>query len=437
MVDYQKNVDLDDEMPESSPRKILSKTRPDDSASDIDFEAAGESDGDDDSDGVGEVDPRELQPRQERSRASITTPPKGKSTPPKKPISAQPKGSATKKPATVTPIKKQQSSVKKISIPLKAPNKGMQTAMTSSNKTVGSKELKDVKAQKLPQKIQNGAKVLPTSSTKYSEVKEHAPMASGVPKPVTGKDAKKLQLKKQEVTATKPSVPSAPPAARNTNVDSAKPNALPAELANAVKIAPNPSQQIVSSKATPRKANVPVATVKTASAGAKRPVALKTAKAPQSSKIATISASVDSFAKSEASSSATSNLLKPTSQMANKNQQTTHTTLRTQVQTSTVPCKKIPSNPSLLTSTVQTRSTPSSEAPVSIPLEALEPTRMDLDCNIGQKQFQSTEMDLGDLAEMQPQSIQLPIQSQMSDAPPHTLPFSLQPEKPNLAQFQQ
>jgi len=71
MVDYQKNVDLDDEMPESSPRKILSKTRPDDSASDIDFEAAGESDGDDDSDGVGEVDPRELQPRQERSRASI------------------------------------------------------------------------------------------------------------------------------------------------------------------------------------------------------------------------------------------------------------------------------------------------------------------------------------------------------------------------------
>jgi hypothetical protein len=437
MVDYQKNVDLDDEMPESSPRKNSSKTRPDDSASDIDFEAAGESDGDDDSDGVGEVDPRELQPRQERSRASITTPPKGKSTPPK-PISAQPKGSATKKPATVTPIKKQKSSVKKISIPLKAPNKSMQTAITSSNKTVGSKELKDVKAQKLSQKIQNGAEVLPTSSTKSSEVKECAPMASGVPKPVAGKDAKKLQSKKQEITATKPSVPSAPPAARNTNVESAKPNALPAELANAVKIAPNPSKQTISSKVTPQKANVsPVATVKTASAGAKRLVALKTAKVPQSSKTATSSASVDSSAKSEASSSATSNSLKPTSQMANKNQQTTHTTLRTQVQTSTVPYKKTPSNPSLLTNTVQTRSTPSSKAPVSIPLEALEPTRMDLDCNIGQKQFQSTKIDLGDLAEMQPQSIQLPIQSQMSDAPPHTFPFSLQSEKPNLAQLQQ
>jgi hypothetical protein len=425
-------------MPDSSPRKISSKQRPDDSASDVDFEAAGESDGDDDSEGIGEVDPRELQPQQERSRASITTPPKGKSTPPKKVISAQRKGPATKKPATVTPIKKQQGSVKKISVPPKAPNKAMQTAMTSSNKTVGSKELEDIKAQKLPEKIQNGAKVLPISSTKSSEVKEHAPMASGVPKPVAGKDAKKMQLKKQEVTATKPSVPSAPSAARNTNVDSAKPNALPAKLANAVKITPNPSKQTIPAKVTLQKAKVnPVATVKTASAGAKKPVALKTAKAPQSSKTATSSASVDSLAKPEASSSATTFALESTLQMANTNQQTTHTTLRTSVQTSTVPYKKNPSNPSPLSSTVQTRSTLSSEAPVSIPLEALEPTRMDLDYNIGQKQFQSTEMTLGDLAETQPQSTQLPIQPEMSDAPLHTLPFSLQPEKPNLAQFQQ
>lgn len=397
-------------MPDSSPRKISSKQRPDDSASDVDFEAAGESDGDDDSEGVGEVDPRELQPRQERSRASITTPPKGKSKPPKKVISAQRKGSATKKPATVTPIKKQQGSVKKISVPPKAPNKAMQTAMTSSNKTVGSKKLEDAKAQRLPEKIQNGAKVLPISSTKSSEVKEHAPLASGVPKPVAGKDAKRMQSKKQEVTATKQSVPSAPPAAKNTNVDSAKPNALPAKLADAVKIAP--SKQTIPAKVTPQKAKVnPVATVKTASAGAKKPVALKTAKAPQSSKTATSSASVDSLAKSEASSSTTAISLKSTLQMANTNQQTTHTTLRTPVQTSSVPYKKNPSNPSPLSSTVQTRGTLSSEAPVSTPLEALEPTRMDLDYNIGQKQFQATEMALGDLAETQPQSTQPPIQS--------------------------
>ncbi len=367
-------------MPDSSPRKISSKQRPDDSASDVDFEAAGESDGDDDSEGVGEVDPRELQPRQERSRASITPPSKGKSTTPKKVISAQRKGSATKKPAPVTPIKKQQSSVKKISVPQKAPNKTMHTAITSSNKTVGSKELNDVKAQKLPEKIQNGAKVLPKSSTKSSGVKEHAPMASDVPKAVAGKDAKKMQSKKQEVTATKPSVPSAPPAAKNTNVDSAKTNALPAKLANAVKIAPKSSKQTIPAKVDPQKAKVnPVATVKTASAGTKNPVALKTAKAPQSSKTATSSASVDSLAKSEASSSATMISSESTLQMANTNQQTTHTTLRTPVQTSIVPYKKNPSNPSPLSSTIQTRSTLSSEAPVSIPLEALEPTRKDLD----------------------------------------------------------
>jgi hypothetical protein len=136
-VDYQKNVDLDDEMPDSSPLKVPSKRHPDESASDLDFAAAGESDGDDDSDVVEEVDPRELQPQQERSRGSITTPPKGKSTPPKKVISAQTKGSTTKKPAsTITSIKKQQGSVKKTTAPPKSPGKPTQTAPNSSNKRV-------------------------------------------------------------------------------------------------------------------------------------------------------------------------------------------------------------------------------------------------------------------------------------------------------------
>ncbi|KAE9377939.1 hypothetical protein N431DRAFT_435109 [Stipitochalara longipes BDJ] len=58
-VDYKKNVDLDDDMLDSSPMKVPSKHRLDESASDIDF-AAGDSEGDDDSDGIGEVDPREL-----------------------------------------------------------------------------------------------------------------------------------------------------------------------------------------------------------------------------------------------------------------------------------------------------------------------------------------------------------------------------------------
>ncbi|KAF8847695.1 hypothetical protein BDZ45DRAFT_681726 [Acephala macrosclerotiorum] len=59
-IDYQKsNLDLDDDMPDSSPLKQSTKRRQGDSASDLDFPDAGDSDGDDDSD-VGVVDPREL-----------------------------------------------------------------------------------------------------------------------------------------------------------------------------------------------------------------------------------------------------------------------------------------------------------------------------------------------------------------------------------------
>ncbi|KUJ15594.1 uncharacterized protein LY89DRAFT_719327 [Mollisia scopiformis] len=59
-IDYQKsNLDLDDDMPDSSPLKQPSKRKPADSASDLDFPDADDSDGDDDSD-IEPVDAREL-----------------------------------------------------------------------------------------------------------------------------------------------------------------------------------------------------------------------------------------------------------------------------------------------------------------------------------------------------------------------------------------
>jgi hypothetical protein len=441
-VDYQKNVDLDDEMPDSSPLKVLSKRHPDESASDLDFAAAGESDGDDDSDIVGEVDPRELQPQQERSRGSTTTPPKGKSTPPKKVISAQTKGSTIKKPAsTVTSIKKQQGSVKKTTAPPKSSGKSTQTAPNSSNKTVGSKKLEDVKAQKVPRKIQNGAKVKPTNSANFSEVKKKVPVAKSVPKPVVGKDTKEMQPKKQEVTAIKQSVPSASQVAKPTNLGSANPNLLPAKPANAVKAAPNTSKKIVPAESISQKTKVkPDATVKTASAGNQEPVASKTTKAPQTSKPAS-SASPDSSPRSESSNSAVTSSSMPTLQMANSKPQTTDTTPQATTQNSTAPYKKNPSSLSLPTSAVQTQSTPSSVAVNSTKmdldtkpgLKQSQPTMMELDHDMGQMQAQPTNIDLdNDLAEIQPPSIQVDMLSGENETAPRTLRFSLQSEMADL-----
>jgi hypothetical protein len=443
-VDYQKNADLDDEMPDSSPLKVPSKRRPEESASDLDFAAAGESDGDEDSDIVGEVDPRELQPQKERSRSSITTPPKGKSTPPIKVISAQAKGSAIKKPAsTITSIKKRPGSVKKTTAPPKASGKSVETAPTSSNKTVGSKKSEEVKAQKVPGKIQNGAKVKPTNSAKSSEVKEKAPIAKSVPKSVVGKGMKEMQPKKQEVTAIKQSVPSASPAAKPTNLGSAKPKSLPAKPANAVKAAPNPSKKIVPADSISQKAKVkPDATVKTASAGNHEPVASKTSKVPQTSKPATSPASPDSSPNFQISNSGVMSSSKSTLQMADSKPQTTDTTPQTTAQNPTAPYKKNLSNLSLPTSVVQTQSTPSSVAVNSTKmdldtkpgLKESQPTMMELDHDIGQMQAQSTNMDLdNDLAEMQPPSIQVDMQFETSLTTPRTLPFSLQSEMADLA----
>lgn len=74
-MDYHKsNLGLDDDAINSSPKKPAGKRRPDESASDLDFAAAGDSEGDEESDSDGAVDPRGLQAQKDR------TPSKGKAS---------------------------------------------------------------------------------------------------------------------------------------------------------------------------------------------------------------------------------------------------------------------------------------------------------------------------------------------------------------------
>jgi hypothetical protein len=178
-------------MLDSSPMKTPSKARPDESASDVDF-ATGESEGDDDSDGMEEV-----------------TPPRGK-TSPKKVTSSQP-SSAIK---NSTPVKKQQVPASKIN-----PTKPMQT---SSRKIVGSKKSEAVKASKVPDRVQNDSKDKPINPAKSSaDVKQKA-LVAGV---AVDKAANGMQVKKLEA-AVKQSAPSPSSIAKQTNIKSPKSKGL-------------------------------------------------------------------------------------------------------------------------------------------------------------------------------------------------------------------
>jgi hypothetical protein len=99
MVNYEKSaIDVDDDVANSSPMKPVGKRRQGDSASDLDFAAERESDGDDDSDFGGQVDPRELEPQTaDRSKEILSNsgiPVKGNA---KKSISTPSKTSPSKK----------------------------------------------------------------------------------------------------------------------------------------------------------------------------------------------------------------------------------------------------------------------------------------------------------------------------------------------------
>jgi len=436
MVDYKKNVDLDDDMLDSSPLKPPNKGRPDESASDIDF-AAGDTDGDDYSDGGEVVDPRELQPPQERSRSSITTPPKGKS-PVKKFTSSQRKGSSLKKPATVIPIKKQKVPAKKISVPPKVPNKSTYTTPASSNKTVGSKKPGKVNAQNVPQKIKNGEKVKPGTPAKSSEVKEKAPTANSISKPAASKGTKIMQPKKQEATTSKQIVPSASSAANNTNLGNTKTKPPPAKPANAVKVNPSPSENSVPAKTLHISANVkPDAAPKTASAGNKEPVASETTTAPQTSKNAPGSANFPITKKSNISNPVASSLLKTTLQIANSQPQNINQTPQITAHNSIEPSKKDPVSPSLNSSTLQTSISTNLLATSSVPIQGPGPMKMDLDNKLGQMQIQSTKMDLDndpDQVQLRAKKMDLTNVSKTSEATPRLiLRFSLPSKMGGLA----
>lgn len=383
-VDYKKNVDLDDDMLDSSPLKLLSKHRNDESASDVDF-AAGESEGDDESDGVGEVDPRELQPQQERARASIATPPKGKQ-PPRKVIASRTKGPATEKSASApTPIKKQQVPAQKFPIPSKASRKSEQTIPTSSNKTVGSKQLADVKSQKL----QKGANVKPTNPASSIEVKGKAAMANSAPKSPAGKDAESMQPKNQEATVVKQSVPSTSSIAKSINLGSTKPDPT-AKPANTLILPPNLSKKVNSAKARPVSQVKP--NVAPASADNMKPVAPKTVQRLQNLETATNCAS-PSRSETDISNAAATSPVQSTLQIADSQSQIIGLIQQTTVRNSAGVPKKAPINPPLPnkgTTSVITKSVTTS----SIPLQDPEPTKMDLDHEQRKIQSLPTKMDL-------------------------------------------
>jgi hypothetical protein len=492
-VDYQKNVELDDEMPDSSPLKQPSKRRSDESASDLDFAAAGDSDGDDDSDVVGEVDPRELQPQQERSRGSIAAPtsPKGKSsffTPPKKTGSIKPKASVSKKPvSTITPttsgkiVKKQQGSVRKSSVPTKvpskAPSKSEHAAPTSSNKTVGSKKSEDAKDQEHLEKKQCGTGIKQATTAKPPEIKKGASNPDNVPqanctkkKPLNGKDTKVLQQKKQEATAVKQPVPSTPSEVIITNLGGIKPT-------NSAKVTINSNTKPISQAHSPsRKTEVKAEPAANLASAVKEPVASKTAKVRQTSKTPAIAAdrSRCSTKPETLSSVATNSLIRPASpsfkavllhlecpledetlksalQIANQNGQTTDTTPQTIVRSSTAHCKKDHLNILCLFSKVQTTMseahrqiqmwTPEdrecTKQQLDNPQEQGEPkcTKMNLDNDRDMMEPQSSRMNLdNDRDMMEPQSSRMNLdnESETTESPLQSPQFPLYSEMEDL-----
>jgi len=168
-------------MLDSSPLKIPSKRRSDESASDIDF-ADGDSDGDDDSEGIVELDPKEL------STGSVTTPSKGKATP-KKVTALQP---SSKKQ---TPIKTQQVPAKKIGVPIKPPSKNVQTP---PKKIVSSKKSGEVS------KAQNGQTNKPINPAKSANIKQKAPVAKST---AVGKANNGMQTNNSTKSKTLPAKP--------------------------------------------------------------------------------------------------------------------------------------------------------------------------------------------------------------------------------------
>jgi hypothetical protein len=112
-------MDLDDDVANSSPLKPAGKRRQGESASDLDFAAERESDGDEDSEFGGQVDPRELQSQTaDRSKEILSNsrlPVKGNaqkfiSTPSKTSANKKAKGNTITLPTSSKSSKKQQSS---------------------------------------------------------------------------------------------------------------------------------------------------------------------------------------------------------------------------------------------------------------------------------------------------------------------------------------
>ena len=208
-MNYEKpTIDVDDDVANSSPMKPVGKRRQGDSASDLDFAAERESDGDDDSDFGGEVDPRELQPQPaDRSKEILSNsglPVKGNA---KKYIST---------PSETSPSKKVS---KRNTITLQTPGK-------SSKKQQGSAFISS-KSAKVTGSVNSKATPIPVKRQKPQIVP-----AKKLPVPILPKT--------KEATGVKQSVPSQSLSSTQNNADVGKPTSL-------VKPTSNPGSEQVSS----------------------------------------------------------------------------------------------------------------------------------------------------------------------------------------------
>ena len=213
-MEYKMHADDDNDMGDTPQKQAK---HPDESASDLDFAAAGESDGDNESDAASEIDPRELETQQGRPRGSLTTPPKGKSALQNVATSAR-NGSTSQKPAIkgapAKVAKKQQVSANKPPVQVKVSQKSQLAAPTTSNKKVGSTESKNVKLPK-KRKIGTGMQATPIVHSQTPKNNRAASEPSPKPEvlhkqPSTAKEMKPLQQKHQGVTLVEQGAPSNP-----------------------------------------------------------------------------------------------------------------------------------------------------------------------------------------------------------------------------------
>jgi hypothetical protein len=192
--------------------KPVGKRRQGDSASDLDFAAERESDGDDDSDFGGQVDPRELPPQTaDRSKEILSN------------SGIHVKGNAKKSISTPSKISPSQKVTKRNTVTLHTPNKSGKkqqgSILISSKSAIVTGSVKS-KATPIPAKRQ----------------KPQAVLAKKLPVPILPK--------KKEATGVKQSVLSQSFSATKNNVDVGKPTSL-------VKPTSNPGSEQVSSAEKP------------------------------------------------------------------------------------------------------------------------------------------------------------------------------------------